>query len=76
MWQTKYALAKNLGLGVDICSEGDFLSGRPQSVLHTISSSVLVTASNLFLQMKLHLSFFDNQKLEFSIFRLTFSEQV
>ena len=40
MWQTKYALAvpKILGLGVDFrpCSEGDFLTGRPQSVLLTI----------------------------------------
>ena len=38
MWQTKYASAipKDLGVGVDFrpCSEGDFLSGRPQSV-HT-----------------------------------------
>jgi hypothetical protein len=37
MWQTKYALAvpKNLGLGVDFgpCSEDDFLTRRPQSVL-------------------------------------------
>ena len=36
MWQTKYASAvpKNLGVGVDFrsCSEGDFLTGRPQSV--------------------------------------------
>ena len=33
MWQTKYALAisKNLGSGVDfqLCSEGNFLTGRP-----------------------------------------------
>ena len=37
MWQTKYASAvpKNLGLGFDFrsCSEGDFLTRRPQSVL-------------------------------------------
>ena len=36
MWQTKYAAAvpKNLGVGVNFrpCSEGYFLSGRPQSV--------------------------------------------
>ena len=36
MWQTKYAAAipKNLGLGLNFrpCSEGHFLSGRPQSV--------------------------------------------
>ena len=36
MWQTKYAAAipKNLGLGLKFrpCSEGFFLSGRPQSV--------------------------------------------
>ena len=42
MWQTKYALAvpKNLGVGVDFwpCSEGDFLTGRLQSVLRTIHS--------------------------------------
>ena len=33
MWQTKYASAvpKNLGVGVDfwLCSEGNFLTGRP-----------------------------------------------
>jgi hypothetical protein len=33
MWQTKYALAVpiNLGVGVDLgpCSEDDFLTGRP-----------------------------------------------
>ena len=33
MWLTKYASAvpKNLGVGVDfrLCSEGDFLTGRP-----------------------------------------------
>ena len=38
MWQTKYALAvpKNLGVGVDFrpCSEGDFLTGHPLSVMH------------------------------------------
>ena len=38
MWQTKYAAAipKNLGVGVNFrpCSEGYFLSGRPQSVVH------------------------------------------
>ena len=37
MWQTKYASAVpiNLGLGLDFqpCSEGDFLTGRPQSVI-------------------------------------------
>ena len=37
MWQTKYAAAipKNLGLGLNFrpCSEGYFLSVRPQSVL-------------------------------------------
>ena len=36
MWQTKYASAvpKNLGMGIDFraCCEGDFLTGRPQSV--------------------------------------------
>ena len=36
MWQTKYASAvpKNLGVGVDfwLCSEGDFVTGRPYSV--------------------------------------------
>ena len=35
MWQTRYALAVpiNLGLGFDFrpCSEGDFLTGRPYS---------------------------------------------
>ena len=40
MWQTKYAAAipKNLGVGVNfrLCSEGDFLSGRPQSVGITV----------------------------------------
>ena len=40
MWQTKYAAAipKNLGVGVDFrpCSEGYFLSGRPQSVMGCI----------------------------------------
>ena len=40
MWQTKYALAvpKNLGVGVNFrpCSEGYFLSGRPQSVNRAI----------------------------------------
>ena len=40
MWQTKYASAapKNLGVGVNFwpCSEGYFLSGRPQSVSKTI----------------------------------------
>ena len=39
MWQTKYASAvpKNLGVGVNFrqCSEGYFLSGRPQSVGET-----------------------------------------
>ena len=39
MWQTKYAahIPKNLGLGLNFrpCSEGYFLSGRPQSVLTT-----------------------------------------
>ena len=38
MWQTKYALAvpKNLGVGMNFrpCSEGYFLSGRLQSVVH------------------------------------------
>ena len=33
MWQTKYssAVPKNLGVGVDLqlCSEGDFLTWRP-----------------------------------------------
>ena len=42
MWQTKYALAvpKNLGLGFYFrpCSEGNFLTGRPQSVLHPIAN--------------------------------------
>ena len=37
MWQTKYALAvpKHLGVGVGfgLFSEGDFLSGRPLSVV-------------------------------------------
>ena len=37
MWQTKYASAvpKDLGLGFDFrpCSEGNFLNGRPQSVV-------------------------------------------
>ena len=37
MWQTEYALAvqKYLGVGVDfrLCSEGDFLTGRLQSVV-------------------------------------------
>ena len=37
MWQTKYASALpiNLGLGFDFrpCNEGDFLTGRPQSFL-------------------------------------------
>ena len=38
MWQTKYAsvVPKNLGVGVDFrprFSEGDFLSGRPYSVV-------------------------------------------
>ena len=46
MWQTKYAAAipKNLGLGLNFwpCSEGYFLSGRPQSVLLTILSPFLV----------------------------------
>ena len=41
MWQTKYAAAipKNLGVGVNFrpCSEGYFLSGRPESVLCTIA---------------------------------------
>ena len=36
MWQTKYALAVPENLGVELnfrpCSEGDFLTGRPQSV--------------------------------------------
>jgi hypothetical protein len=36
MWQTKYASAapKNLGWGLNFrpCSEGDFLTGSPQSV--------------------------------------------
>ena len=36
MWQTNYASAvpKNLGVGVDFrpCSEGNFLTGRPQSL--------------------------------------------
>ena len=40
MWQTKYAAAipKNLGVGMNFlpCSEGYFLSGRPQSVLPAI----------------------------------------
>ena len=40
MWQTKYAAAipKNLGVGVNFrpCSEGYFLSGRPQSVTRDI----------------------------------------
>ena len=39
MWQTKYvsAVLKNLGVGVDFWrfSEGDFLSQRPQSMVHT-----------------------------------------
>ena len=38
MWQTKYASAVpiNLGLGFDLrlSSEGDFLTGRPQSVAY------------------------------------------
>ena len=37
MWQTKYASAvpKNFGLGLNFrpCSEGNFVSGRPWSVL-------------------------------------------
>ena len=41
MWQTKNALAvpKNLGLGLNFwpCSEGYFLSGRPQSVSISIN---------------------------------------
>ena len=41
MWQTKYAAAipKNLGVGVNfrLCSEGYFLSGRPQSVDLTLA---------------------------------------
>ena len=52
MWQTKYASAvpKNLGLGFDFwpCSEGDFLTGLPQSVdmnikirLHTDSGLIV-----------------------------------
>ena len=40
MWQTKCAsvVPKNLGLGVDFrpCSEGDILTGCPQSVLESI----------------------------------------
>ena len=42
MWLTKYALAvpKNLGVGVDfrLCSEGNFLNGRPQSVNRTMKN--------------------------------------
>ena len=53
MWQTKYASAipKNLGVGVDFrpCSEGDFLTGRPQSVIKAMgvttkkTSGIMVT---------------------------------
>ena len=43
MWQTKYAsvVPKNLVVGVDfwLCSEGNFLTGRPQSVTKRMSSS-------------------------------------
>ena len=36
MWQTKYASAvpKKVGVNFPPCSEGDFLIGRPQSVLN------------------------------------------
>ena len=44
MWQTKYASAvpKNLGLAFDfrLCSEGDFLTGRPQSVVLMYTSEI------------------------------------
>ena len=43
MWQTKYASAipKNLGFGFDFgpCSEGDFLTGSPQSVYAVIPAN-------------------------------------
>ena len=43
MWQTKYASAApiNLGLGFDFqpCSEGDFLIGPPKSVLYAMLNS-------------------------------------
>ena len=43
MWQKKYASAvpKNLGLGLDfrLCSEGDFLTGCPWSVVMGISDN-------------------------------------
>ena len=48
MWQTKYASAvhKNLGLGLNFrpCSEGYFLSGRPQSVSRDKSSLPIFSA--------------------------------
>ena len=41
MWQTKYALAIPMNLGLEFyfrpCREGDFLTGRPQSVVQTKS---------------------------------------
>ena len=43
MWQTKYAsaISINLGLGFDFqpCSEGDFLIGPPKSVLYAMLNS-------------------------------------
>ena len=61
MWQTKYAAAipKNLGVGVNFwpCSEGYFLSGRPQSLLlcskikkdlcKIVTKSLIVTKCNV-----------------------------
>ena len=51
MWQTKYAAAipKNLGVGVNFrpCSEGYYLSGRPQSVILTIHKDKIFCKSSL-----------------------------
>ena len=63
MWQTKYAatIPKNLGVGVNFrpCSEGYFLSGRPQSValphllhkylVYVINSNLVITSQNFHL---------------------------
>ena len=47
MWPTKYALAVNLGLGLNFrpCSESYFISGRPYSVVHRKCSAVILLAT-------------------------------
>ena len=50
-----WALPKNLGLGLNFrpCSEGYFLSGRPQSVAHSFHQIVTITLTIAKIEMSL-----------------------